>query len=114
MPRIRLLLDEDTQLLLAQALRAGGHDVVHVNELGMKGTADPDMFRHAAADRRAVFTHNVKHYMLLVTEYARLGRQHWGLLVSAQAPFGELRGRLLRFLGRHTAEEMRDGTRWLP
>ena len=114
MARIRLLLDEDTRLLLAPTLRSGGHDVVHVNELGMQETDDSDVLKFAVSEHRAVFTHNAQDYMPLAAEYARSARPHWGILVSAQAPFAELRLRLLRFLGERTAEEIRDVPLWLP
>lgn len=114
MSRIRLFLDEDTRLLLAQALRDAGYDAVHINEIRMKGTPDPKVLRYGAADRRAVFTHNAKHYLALAAEYARSATPHWGIVVTQQAPFGEIRVRLLRFLGERTAEEIRDTSLWLP
>lgn len=114
MARIRLLLDEDTWLLLATALRDGGHDVVHINELGMQATEDPDVLKYAVRERRAVFTHNAQDYMPLAAEYASSGEPHWGIIVSAQGTFPELRIRLLRFLGKRMAEEVRDVPLWLP
>ena len=41
MPRIRHLLDEDTPVLLARALRERGYDAVHALEVGLKTRGDP-------------------------------------------------------------------------
>jgi predicted nuclease of predicted toxin-antitoxin system len=112
--RIRLLLDADTRLLLASALRDGGHDAVHVNEIGMGSALDPDVLAYAVAERRAVFTHNVDDFMALADAHARAGKPYWGIVVSRQAAFWRIRRRLLRFLGERTAEEIRDTALWLP
>lgn len=53
-------------------------------------------------------------YMPLAQEDARSATPHSGIIVSRQAPFAEIRLRLLRFLGSGTAEEIRDVSLWLP
>ena len=100
--------------MLAQTLRDGGHDAVHVNEAGQKRAKDPDVLAFAVSQERAVFTHNARHFLPLAATYARSGRRHWGVLVAKQAPFWELRHRLLRWLGERTAEDVRDLPLWLP
>jgi predicted nuclease of predicted toxin-antitoxin system len=112
--RIRLLLDEDTQILLASSLRSAGHDATHVVEAGMSRAVDPEVLAVATVQGRVVFTHNAKDFVPLSKAYARARRPHAGILLSGQASFAELRQRLLRFLHTHTAEDMLDQTRWLP
>lgn len=54
-----MLLDEDVQLVMAQALRDRGHDVVHALEAGLKSRDDALVLATAVAQGRAVLTHNV-------------------------------------------------------
>ncbi|MHB8464411.1 MAG: DUF5615 family PIN-like protein [Acidimicrobiales bacterium] len=52
----RLLLDENVSPSLVHAL--AGHDVVHVNDVGLTGQADAVIMLWAAEHRRAVVTHD--------------------------------------------------------
>jgi len=54
----RLLLDANVSPALAEALRWRGHDAVHVNEVDLRTATDRVIFRHAAASRRTVVTHD--------------------------------------------------------
>lgn len=114
MAQIRLLLDEDTRILLAPSLRDAGYDAKHVLEVGMSRADDPDVLAFAASQGRVVFSHNAKGFMLLSEEYTRTRRFHPGILLAGQAKFSELRHRLLRFLRKTTAEELAGLARWLP
>jgi predicted nuclease of predicted toxin-antitoxin system len=53
---MRLLLDMNVPASAAAWLRAQGHDVVHLRELGLGHLADHDVFARAAAEERAVVT----------------------------------------------------------
>jgi predicted nuclease of predicted toxin-antitoxin system len=61
----RLLLDANVSPSLAEALRWRGHDAVHVNEVDLRTASDGVIFRHAAASRRAVVTHDDDYLRLL-------------------------------------------------
>jgi len=54
----RLLLDENLSEKLVPRLRSQGHDVVHVAQVGLKGTPDPVIMLWAAEHGRAVVTHD--------------------------------------------------------
>jgi hypothetical protein len=73
MATIRLLLDEDVRPLLAQTLRQRGFDAKHVDELKRSGLSDPEQLAFAVKQRRAILTHNVRHYVLLDREYRAKG-----------------------------------------
>jgi len=106
-------LDEDVRLLLAQALRARGHDVVHALEVGLKSVDDPVVLAAAVAQRRAVLTHNVTDFLPLAGEYGRRGRDHFGILISKQVDVKELLARTTRALAERTPDELFNAVVWL-
>lgn len=59
---IGLLLDEMYPLAAAQLLRKAGHDVVHVGEVGLRASPDPDVAAWARAARRGMVTENLADY----------------------------------------------------
>lgn len=51
---MRLLVDNALSPALADALRSGGHDVLHVRDLGLEHATDTAIFAAAADERRIV------------------------------------------------------------
>jgi len=49
--KIRLFLDEDVHAGLAHALRQRGYDVVHAQELDLKGRSDTEQLMVASGQR---------------------------------------------------------------
>jgi hypothetical protein len=113
MAKIALLLDEDVRPKLGEILRQRGYDAVHVLDAGRAGKSDADQLAYAVSQQRAILTHNVRHFRLLNQRYHEDGRQHFGVLLSAQVPLRDLLRRSLRFLGRHTADDVRNNVLWL-
>jgi predicted nuclease of predicted toxin-antitoxin system len=109
----RLLIDEDVRPLLAQTLRQRGFDAKHVDELKRSGLSDLEQLAFAAKQRRAILTHNVRHYVLLDREYRAKGQTHYGILVCDQVPFRELLRRTMRCLSRKSDAEIRNQVVWL-
>ncbi len=63
---LRLLIDEDTQdARLVVMLRTEGHDVVTVNEAGLRGQPDSAVLAHAARVQRVVLTMNCRDFLEL-------------------------------------------------
>lgn len=60
----------------------------------------------AIQQRRAILTHNKRHYIPFVAEYYWAGKEHYGILVVAQLPRGELLRRVETFLQQHQADEI--------
>lgn len=80
---MRLLLDEMHAPVVAETLRADGHDVVAVAETAeLRGLADEDVLIHATAEGRAVVTENVVDFAALATRWATEGRAHGGLVFT--------------------------------
>lgn len=63
---LRLLIDEDTQdARLVLMLRTEGHDVLTVNEAGLRGQPDSAVLAHAAQTQRVVLTMNCRDFLEL-------------------------------------------------
>ena len=114
---MRLLLDEHYSNKIAEQLRARGHDVVAASERAdLSGAKDPDLFRTAQLERRAVLTENWRHFQREMT-----GETHYGVIFTAGRHLPRYRStiglcvRILdEFLSRHPAEDaLRDRWVWL-
>lgn len=79
----RLYADEDFPLPVVEELRRLGHDVRTVQEAGQagQGVDDAEVLADAAADRRAVLTHNHADFKRL----HRQGQLHEGIISCTQA-----------------------------
>lgn len=56
---MRLLLDMNLPPQIAEHLRRGGHDAVHVRDIGLGQVQDEDVFARAVAEQRIVVTHDL-------------------------------------------------------
>ena len=81
-----LLLDEMFSGIIAEQLRAKGHDVLAaVADPALVGLADDQILAHATAARRALVTANIKDFIPLDARYRAASQTHAGLiLVSAK------------------------------
>ncbi len=113
MSRIKLFLDEDVWLGLAETLREHGFDVVHVNEVDRTGLADTAQLDYAAQNGRAILTHNVKDFVPLATTYFFDERPHPGIIITPQLEKGELIRRTLNLLRNLSDEEINNTLRHL-
>jgi hypothetical protein len=113
MAKIALLLDEDVRPMLGEILRQRGYDTIHVLDAGRAGKSDAEQLAYAVSQQRTILTHNIRHFRLLNQKYHEEDRQHFGILLSAQVPLRDLLRRALQFLGRHTANELRNNVLWL-
>ncbi len=63
---LRLLIDEDIQdARLVSMLRTEGHDVLTVNEAGLRGQSDSIVLAQAAKEQRGVLTLNCRDFLEL-------------------------------------------------
>jgi hypothetical protein len=81
-----LLLDEMFSGIIAEQLRAKGHNVLAVvADPALVGLADDQILAHATAARRALVTANIKDFIPLDARYRAASQAHVGLiLVSAE------------------------------
>jgi len=108
MSDIRLYLNEDVHIALAQALRKRGFDAITTQEANLKGYSDREQLEYAINQKRAVLTFNRGDYLQLHTQYYQEGIDQAGIIVSEQLPIGELLRCLTRLLTSLTAEEMKN------
>ncbi len=104
---IKLLIDEDTHLALAEGRRRG-YDAVHVREVERLGKDDIDQLQYAVEQKRSFITFNMGEFVVWHGAFVRSGREHCGVIVSAQKPLGPLLRETLAFLQSHTAAEVRN------
>lgn len=105
---IRLYTDADVHGKLAGLIRQHGFDAVSAYEAGNSQMDDPEQLAYAVSQRRAILTCNIRHFAPLFEVYWQAGRKHYGIIVSAQLPVGEMLHRVLRLLDGVPAEEMQN------
>ncbi len=119
---MKLLLDEQFSPELAIGLRERKHDVLAIGERpDLISTDDEALLASSTAERRALFTNNVRDFAPIATRWAGDGRPHHGLLFVSDRTLGRSRNTigacvraLHRFMKEHPAEDaLRDQIRWL-
>lgn len=110
---IRLYLDEDVSVVLADVLRARGYEVQTARDAGARGLTDAAQLEFATKHGMAVFTHNRADFENLAAEYRAAARIHAGIIIAVRRSVPELARRLLVILDRDTADEIRDVVRYV-
>ncbi len=105
---IALFLDENVDEGLDAALRRYGYDVLTTTEAGRKGCHDEDQLRYAAAEGRALLSHNVADFARLHELWRVKEADHWGIFLTREVEFRHLLQRVLRALDRYGADEARN------
>ena len=113
MSKLRLHLDADVSIkALHSALTARGHDVTRTpNEWITEDASDEIQLLKATAQRRCIFTFNIKDFSALAIQYP----QHNGIILAAQSSWNlsELIKALDRLLSETQSEEWLGQIRWL-
>ena len=110
-----LLLDEMLSGVIAEQLRAPGHDVVAVvDDPALVGLPDEDILTAAAMGGRALVTANIKDFVPLDQGYKASGQAHAGLVLLSAKTFPQDRafvGAIVSALDKLLNEEtIRPGT----
>lgn len=104
---IRLYLDEDVSVFLAQLLRPHGFDVLTTREAQNLGSSDAAQLQFATACQFTILTHNRCDFERLHEAALRDQRPHAGILItSRRASDFELARRIMTVLDTFTAEEV--------
>jgi hypothetical protein len=104
---IRLYLDEDVSVFVAQLLRPHGFDVLTTREAQQLGCSDATQLQYAATNQRTLLTHNRVDYELLHAEALQAHQPHAGILVAnRRASDFDLARRIMILLNRFTAEDV--------
>ena len=119
---MRLLLDQHYPPSIARHLRDRGHDVTSVaEEPHLRDRPDREVWSHALAEQRAVLTEDVRHFTLLVREWAAADERHFGVIFTSprsmprgRETIGVFVERLDEFLRERPAENaVADQVHWL-
>ena len=84
---MKVLLDEMSPTRVAAGLREEGIEATTVAELGLAGSADPDVFGAALDGGYALVTENVGDFTRLAAEHSTAGGHHHGLLIALSSRF---------------------------
>ncbi len=103
---LELLLDEDVQTGLADALRRQGIDVVTVEEVGRRQLSDESQLEWATRQKRVLFTYNIKDFVALHNRWTERGWEHPGIIVSRQVTIGEALRPLSHLMQQRAPEDM--------
>jgi predicted nuclease of predicted toxin-antitoxin system len=82
LPSVRLYLDEDVSVLLAELLRPHGFDVVTTRDVKRLGESDSTQLQFAADHQRTILTHNRLDFEALHTVSLQENRPHAGILIA--------------------------------
>ena len=110
---IKLLLDEHIWAGLTELLTQQGYDVVHIDSSDHRGIDDETLLALATTDGRAVLTYNVRDFAPLVRLWYESGREHAGVIFSAQLPPGELLRQMNSLLAKLSADDLKNTAHWL-
>jgi predicted nuclease of predicted toxin-antitoxin system len=118
---VKLVVDEMYSPVLAEQLRARGHDVVAVGEVaGLAGASDAALLDWAQRHRRALVTENAADFLPLHAAALQGGEPHAGIVFTSNASFPRGRastiGALVRALDTLMREtpDIETDVRWLP
>lgn len=79
---LRLYLDEDVSVLVADLVRAHGFDVLTTREAKNLGQSDREQLAFATTHARVVLTHNRIDFERLHTETLQSARPYAGILLA--------------------------------
>ena len=82
---MKLLIDEHYANEIAAELRSAGRDVVTVSERQIRGIDDESQRAFASSEDRALLTNNARDFMPIIGRWATSGRDHCGLLLTADS-----------------------------
>ena len=81
---MRLLLDQHYSKTIATQLRKRGHDVASAEEEpALRGRSDRELWSYAIAERRALMTEDVSHFVAFVREWLLAGERHFGVIFTS-------------------------------
>jgi predicted nuclease of predicted toxin-antitoxin system len=110
---IRLYLDEDVNVLVADLLKAKGFDALTVRDAGQLQASDDEQFAYAVNHQRTLVTHNRGDFEELIQTYFDAQRKHYGVILAVRRSPQEIAQRLLAILNQVTADEMENQVRYI-
>ncbi len=103
MRKLKYLLDEDTPLKCAAALRKRGIDAMHIDEANR---TDDEQLEFTISEQRCIVTFNVADFVSLYSKYIETEKKHFGIIVSKQINLNELYYRLIVFYDKYSFDDL--------
>jgi predicted nuclease of predicted toxin-antitoxin system len=110
---IRLYLDEDVNVLVADLLNARGFDALSVRDAEQLQASDAEQLAYAVHHQRVLVTHNRSDFEALVQTYFDTEQKHYGVILAVRRSPQEIAQRLLAILNQVTADEMENQVRYI-
>ena len=110
---IKLYLDEDVHVLIADLIRAKCFDVITARDVGLLEKTDEEQLAYAVSQDRTIVTHNQVDFEALAQHYFDSEKTHAGIILAFRNTPQEITRRLLIILNNVMAEEMRDRIRYI-
>ena len=110
---IRLYLDEDINVLVADLLKARGFDVLTVRDAGQIQASDEKQLSYAVNQQRTLVTHNRSDFEKLIQAYFEREQKHYGVILAVRRSPQEIAQRLLMILSQVTADEIENQIRYI-
>jgi len=110
---IRLYLDEDVNVMIADLLKARGFDSLTVRDAGRLSASDEEQLAYAVSQKRTLVTHNRTDFEELTQIYFNTEQKHCGVIFAVRRPPQEIAQRLLVILNQVTADEMENQVRYI-
>lgn len=89
---MKLLLDEHYANEIAERLRADRYDAETGSDRALKGLDDEALLTVCAREARALLTNNARDFVPLARAWAATGREHAGIVLTADASLPRHRG----------------------
>jgi predicted nuclease of predicted toxin-antitoxin system len=105
---IRLYLDEDVNVRLAEMLKNRGYYAITTSDMGFKGKTDREQIEYAIQNQLTILTHNRVDFEEINLDLYNKGEEHFGIIISPMRPIQELFSRLIVILNELSAEEMKN------
>ncbi len=110
MGKIKIYLDEDVRPIIAEILNERGYEAISTIKANMTGKTDKEQIEFAIRNQMALCTHNIKDFVQLHKIYQK---EHYGIILSEQIPLKTFLRRLLIFLSKTNAEDIKRQIIWL-
>jgi len=103
---IKLYLDEDVDVLVAELIRSQGFHAITTSEVRRKGEDEPQQLEYAVSRQCAIVTHNRVDFEMLAQQYFADDLTHYEIVIAVQRLPHKITELLLNILNDFTADEM--------
>lgn len=110
---IRLYLDEDVNVLIAELLRSGNFEAITTHDVKRTEQTDEQQLQYATGRGLAPLTHNRRDFEELARNYAAADQMHHGIIVAVRRSPQRIAARLLGILNHVTADEFENQFRYI-